>query len=617
MAGTTNTYDFPVSNGAYLTTNSTPQNGSVGFVSKFSNSGGLQYSTYFYDPQGIVTAITAIAVDGSGSAYVTGLALGNGTFPITSTGICDPAIYGSACNFAFVTKFDSAGSSLLYSTFLGPNNNASPRALALDGNNDAYVLASTASNLFGIANGIESFNNGNDVLLVEIDPAASTQLIATFLGGNGDDEPAGMALDANKNVYVVGATTSSDFPVMQTAYQGALAGGTDAFILKIGAASKPAVAMTPSSLQYAVQTAGSTSQPQSVLLRNMGSSPLAISSVATGTDFAETDDCGQTVAAASSCRFSVSFTPIAAGLRTGSLVIQDNAAGSPHVIKLTGTGSGFATANVTPTSLVFSSRPLGTSSGSQAVTLSSIGDTPLSLTALQATGDFAQTSNCPATLSPGSACTVTVTFTPTAPGTRTGSLTITDNAHDSPQSIRLTGIGSDFSLASSPTSNTLKAGSTATYTISVANVGGAFTEAVKLSCGGAPSKATCTLSSSSVTPGSSTTATLTISTTASAAQALPAIASPGGTYYAFWLPILGTGIFGMLLPGLGVRRKKIGVAGLLAFLCLILMLMPACAGGTGISQPKTPGTPAGTYTLTVTGTSSSLQHSLPLTLTVQ
>jgi hypothetical protein len=615
VAGTTNTYDFPVSNGAYLSTNSTPENGSVGFVSKFGNSGSLQYSTYFYDPQGIVTAITAIAVDGAGSAYVTGIALGNGTFPITSTGICDPVASGSECNFAFVTKFDATGSTLLYSTFLGPNNNATPRALLLDGNNDAYVMASTQSSVFSIVNGVEGFTNGNDVLLAEIDPAAGTQLFATFLGGNGDDEPAGMAIDASNNLYVLGSTTSSDFPVTQTAYQSALAGASDTFILKIGPASKPAVTMTPHFLQYAVQTAGSTSQAQTVVLRNMGSSPLAIASVSTGSDFAETNDCGSTVAAASSCTFSVTFTPTLSGVRTGSLVIHDDAAGSPHSITLSGTGSGTPGASVAPASLTFSSLPLGTSSAPQTVTVSSTGNLPLSVGTLQATGDFAQTNNCPSTLSPGSACTVAVTFTPTASGSRSGTLTVTSSAQNSPQTIGLTGTGSDFSLRSAPTSNTLKAGATATYTISIANVGGAFTDAVKLSCGGAPTNATCSLSSSSVTPGSSTTATMTVSTTASVAQALPA--SRRGTYYAFWLPILGTGLFGMLLPGLGARRKKAGVAGLLALLCLILMLMPACAGGTGISPPKNKGTPSGTYTLTVTGTSGSLQHSLPLTLTVQ
>ena len=117
----------------------------------------MNYSTYFYESSGILTNINAIAVDGSGSAYITGTAFSDGTFPITSTSICDPGISGYACSYAFVTKFDSTAATLLYSTFLGPNNNANPQAIALDTNNDAYVLASTSSNPFGIVNGIESY----------------------------------------------------------------------------------------------------------------------------------------------------------------------------------------------------------------------------------------------------------------------------------------------------------------------------------------------------------------------------------------------------------------------------------------------------------------------------
>ena len=125
-AGITNTYNFPTTQAAYLTTDSTQLNDMVGFVSKFSSSGALDYSTYFYESSGILTNINAIAVDGSGSAYVTGTAFSDGTFPITSTSICDPGVSGYACSYAFVTKFDSTASTLLYSTFLGPEQQRQP-----------------------------------------------------------------------------------------------------------------------------------------------------------------------------------------------------------------------------------------------------------------------------------------------------------------------------------------------------------------------------------------------------------------------------------------------------------------------------------------------------------
>ena len=335
-AGTTNTYDFPVTSGAYLGSDSTPLNGNVGFVSKFSNSGSLQYSTYFYESSGLLTNINAITVDGSGSAYITGVAISDGTFPLTSTSICDPAVYGWGCGYGFVTKFDPTGSTLSYSTFLGPNNYANPSSVLTDANNDAYVLASTSSGSFGTVNPVEPYTNGSDVLLVEIDPTGTSQLWATYLGGNLDDNAAGISFDSSGNLYVTGSTSSTDFPTTAVAFQNILGGNTDAFVVKIAPNTAPSVTITPAVLQYAMQQVGSTSQPQQSLLRNIGDSALSISSISGSGDFAETDDCGTSLAAAGSCTVSVTFTPAAAGHRTGSISIKDDAAGSPHLINLSG-----------------------------------------------------------------------------------------------------------------------------------------------------------------------------------------------------------------------------------------------------------------------------------------
>jgi len=154
--GTTNTNNFPVTPGAFLTSNNTQQDATLGFVSKFNSAGGLDYSTYFYGSSGNPIGMNAIAVDGSGAAFVAGTADSDGTFPLTATGLCDPAVYGSACGYAFVTKFDPAGATLLYSTFLGPSNYAGPQALALDAIGNAYVLGTTSSSLFLTDQAIEA-----------------------------------------------------------------------------------------------------------------------------------------------------------------------------------------------------------------------------------------------------------------------------------------------------------------------------------------------------------------------------------------------------------------------------------------------------------------------------
>ena len=616
-AGVTNTYNFPTTPGAYLLTNSTSQDNIVGFVSKISSSGSLDYSTYFYESSGAIMSLNAIAVDGSGSAYVTGVALSDGTFPITSTSICDPSLEGWGCNFAFVTKFDPTGSTLLYSTFLGPNNAANPQAIVLDANNDAYVLASTSSSSFAIVNGIEPYTNGNDLLLVEIDPVANAELFATYLGGSADESPAGIALDSNGNLYIAGSTDSTDLPVTQGAFQHMLGGNTDAFVLKIGSNSAPSVSVIPASLQYAAQAVGSTSQPQRALLRNMGSSPLTISSITASGDFAETDTCGSSVPAAGNCTFSVTFTPTAGGLRSGSILIQDDAAGSPHVINLSGHGTGTVAA-LTPASLAFSAQRVGISSTAQAVTLTNSGNATLNIGNVQVTGDYGQTNTCPATLASNSSCTVNITFTPTASGTRNGTLTVNDNAQGSPQVANLAGVGTDFSLTSSPSSDTLKAGATATYQLAVSPVSGTFTDIVKLSCSGTPALATCNISPNAVTPNAgAATATVTITTTAQVAQSIPVYPLQSAPIYAVWMQLPGIGVFGMILASPRSRSRKPRVIILLILMIAAMMFMAGCAGGTGITTPPHSGTTPGTYTITVTGTSGTLQHSLPLTLIVQ
>jgi hypothetical protein len=613
VSGETNTYNFPATPGAFLTSNTAQQNAYVVFVSKFSSAGSLDYSTYFYGSSG--NGISAIAVDGSGSAYIAGTAESDGTFPVTTTSICDPSLYGLACGYAFVTKFDPSGSTLLYSTFLGPNNYASPQALVLDSAGDAYVLGSTSSPLLQTTNALEAYTKNLDLLLVEIDPAATSQLFSTYLGGSGNDFPGGMALDAVDDVYIAGSTDSIDFPVTQAAFQNGLAGNTNGFVMKIGQGSTPTASLVPSVLQYSQLPIGTTSQPQRVQLRNMSNLPMNVTSISVTGDFTETNTCATSLPAADNCTLSVTFTPTAAGSRIGSIVINDTALGSPHQVSLEGSGLG-GVAALTPATLAFLSTPIGTASPGQTVTLANLGNTSLDISGIQVTGDFGQTNNCQAAVAAGAECTLNITFTPTAVGSRGGTLAISDSAAGSPHTVVLSGAGSDFSLASSPGSVTVKAGATASYTLTVAPVGGAFSNAVQLACSGAPVHSACSVSPASATPGSNPAAmTVTISTTASTAQAMQ-LAPPRQSVYSMWFELPGFGLLGVMLAGSKCCRSRTRLWLVLAFIGTLLS-MTACAGGTGIASQGHPGTPPGSYTITVTGTSGTLQHSLTLALTVQ
>src|SRR6266550_3948231 len=210
------------------------------------------------------------------------------------------------------------------------------------------------------------------------------------------------------------------------------------------------------SLAFGNQLVATASAAQSVPLTNGGNRPLTIASIAvTGTntgDFAETDNCGSSVAAGASCTINVTFTPGAAGSRTAAISITDNAPASPQTISLSGTGlAPSPTVGFSPASLTFSTTYVGVAATAQTVTLTNSGAGALSVSSIAVTGtnssEFAQSNTCGTSVAAGASCSSKVTFTPGAAGSRTAAISITDNAPASPQTISLSGTG----LAPSPT----------------------------------------------------------------------------------------------------------------------------------------------------------------------
>jgi probable HAF family extracellular repeat protein len=220
----------------------------------------------------------------------------------------------------------------------------------------------------------------------------------------------------------------------------------------VPATSGPIATLSPTSEAFSTQAIGTTGAGKIVTLKNTGTTSVTITAIAiAGTnagDFAQTHTCGSSLAAGTSCSISVTFKPTASGTRTAALSVTDNAAGSPQKASLTGIGT---TAKLSPTSLSFGTVVLGTSSPANPVTLTNVGTTTLTIRGIAITGtnagDFAQTHTCGSSLTAGASCTVSVTFKPTQIGKRTGTLSVTDNAPGSPQTVSLSGTGTDVQLS--------------------------------------------------------------------------------------------------------------------------------------------------------------------------
>src|SRR5256886_2261837 len=208
---------------------------------------------------------------------------------------------------------------------------------------------------------------------------------------------------------------------------------------------------SPTSLSFGNQKVGTTSGAKGIQLKNTGNSTLTISSIAIGgtnaTDFAQTNNCPGSLAPGAQCNINVNFSPTDFGTRTASLSISDDAPNAPQVASLTGSGTTGSTTKVTlsPNQISFGNHQIGSTSAAQTTTLKNKRHSLLVITNIAVAGpnpgDFWQTSNCPGSLAPGAQCNISVNFSPTGIGTRTASLSVTDNASNSPQPASLTGTG--------------------------------------------------------------------------------------------------------------------------------------------------------------------------------
>jgi hypothetical protein len=256
--------------------------------------------------------------------------------------------------------------------------------------------------------------------------------------------------------------------------------------------------------------------------------------------------------------------------------------------------------------IAFGATAVGATSAAQTVTLTNNGGLPLSVAGVAVTGDFAVGSGgtCAGTLGVGAACSFTVSFVPTAGGTRNGTVTVTYSALNSPQTIALTGTGVDFALtANGSTTVTVANGKSAVFPLLLSSGAGVPGTAV-LSCAGVPANATCTVSPGSVALGGTATVSVTVQT-----EVATAAVRGGWVWLALLVPV------GLVFRrrALEFRPQALGLLGL----CLLL----GCGSGrtipASVGAPSGPLTPSGTYTVVVSASSAGLVRMVNLTLVVE
>jgi Beta-propeller repeat len=445
VAGSTASTNFPHS-GGFQKANAGGTCGSIvtpapctdAFVAKLNTLGtSLGYASYLGGTGG--ESANAITVDAGGAAYIAGLTT-SADFP-TTPGALSRAGGGTSVD-AFVSKFSAAGSALQYATYLGGIGYENAFGIAVDSAGHAFVTGEVNDSAFPVASPVQASSGGfNDAFLTKLNSVGSAVFFSSFLGGSGNETGRGIALDSSGNAIIAGGSFSTDLP-SASAYQPAYGGGSfDAFAAKFSNLALPVLTLSKSSVIFAGQGVGTTSPPQTVGLKNNGDAALAIANISVTGDFAQTNDCGASLATGATCTLSITSSPSELGPRSGAVTITDNAWGNPHTINLAGNGVPSPVVSLSPSSLSFPTQLVGSPSTPKSLNLANTGSVKLEITGFTTLGDFAQTNNCGTSVLAGGNCTIQVVFNPSAAGGAGGQVSISDNAPGSPHVVTLSGTG--------------------------------------------------------------------------------------------------------------------------------------------------------------------------------
>jgi hypothetical protein len=575
---------------------------------------------------------------------VGGQALSLNTITITGTNPGDFSITGDTCHAPVALSPNSSCSELITftpsatgarSAALTITDNASPstQSASLSGTGLAPAPAVTlipGSLAFG---NVAMGSSAQQSISVQNSGTAALHISNIALGGaNASDYSSSSASCTSAIAVGSSCTATVTFTPAAAGLRSATLTLTDdapnspqtVIITGTGLSSAPAVTLVPGSLAFGNVAVGSSAQ-QSISVQNSGTAALHISNIALGganaSDYSSSSpSCTSAIAVGSSCTVNVTFTPTAAGLRSATLALTDDAPNSPQAAAVSGTGVSSAPAvSFSPATPSFPTTTQGTSSGAQTMTVTNSGNAPLHVSSVSLGGsnasEFSLTNTCNAPIAPAANCTISMVFSPIATGQQTANVMIADDVAGSPQTVPLSAMANPaFTAGAAPggsTTASVSAGQTAQYQLQL-TPGSGYGGTVSLACSGAPTGAVCQ-APSTVTISNGVAATFAVSVSTSGPAQLPPWPKMR------FVPLPGTRLFSLLalvvfllLLLRSVRtgrsffeRKYVAGYGLFAATVLYAVLLVEGCGGAGsasVAPPTPPSTvtPSGTSTIVLT-----------------
>jgi hypothetical protein len=515
---------------------------------------------------------------------------------------------------AFVASLNSTSGATNYVTRVGGTGTETANAIAVDSSGNAYIGGQTDSTNFPTATPLQSSNGGtDDGFVAKINSSGSALVFSTYLGGSSGDLVTGVALDSSNNVYVTGITVSTNFPTTTGAFQTAAQGADDSFVAEIKSDG--------SALTYSTYFGGSGADDALAIAVDSGGEAY-ITGNTTSSDLPTANPAQKSNAGGNDVFVSkLNSTGTALVFSTyygGSL--DETGTG----IALDAFGDAYVTGRTSSSTYPTSGSPFQSSlSGTSDAFVTEFSNTGF-VEYSSFLGGTGNENSIAADLTQGAIGAVAVDSSSNAYiAGDTNSTTgfpitggIQSNYAGGLADAFVAKVGAapaDFSVAVSPSSTSTTAGQTTSdITVTVSSVNSSFGQSVALSCGGLPSKAVCHFSNASVTPtGTAATSTLTISTNGSSSASI--VTQHRGIFAAMLLPMLGMIWLNIYRP---TRRKNMLGTLAIGLVLMALLALPACGGSSGGGGGGGGNTPPGTYNLTVSGSGGGATHGIGLTLTV-